>query len=63
MYIREIRERLVMLKREMGDVEQMNVRYWGRTEHSAMDKAAYQTRQLRLQGIKNELAYMMKRAA
>ena len=52
-----------MLKREMGDVEQMNVRYWGRTEHSAMDKAAYQTRQLRLQGIKNELAYMMKRAA
>jgi hypothetical protein len=63
MYIREITERLAILKREINDVSRMNVRYWGRSEHSPLDKAAYQTRQLRLTQIKDELVYMTKHAA
>ena len=63
MYIREITERLALLKQELADLEEMNRRYRSRSEYSPMDRAAYQSRGLRLTGIKNELAFMMRRAA
>ena len=63
MYIKEITERLALLKQEMADLKEMNRRYRSRSEHSPMDRAAYQSRELRLEGIKNELAFMMRRAA
>jgi hypothetical protein len=63
MYITEITERLVLLKRELADLKEMNRRYQNRSEHTPMDRAAYQSRELRLTGIKDELAFMMRRAA
>jgi hypothetical protein len=63
MYIREVTERLALLKRELADLNDMNRRYWSRSEHSPKDRAAYQSRELRLTGIKDELAFMMRRAA
>ena len=62
-YIKEITERLVLLKRELADLKEMNRRYQSRSEHTPMDRAAYQSRELRLTGIKDELAFMMRRAA
>jgi hypothetical protein len=63
MYIREVTERLALLKRELADLNDMNRRYWSRSEHSPKDRAARQSRELRLTSIKDELAFMMKRAA
>jgi len=63
MFLKEITERLAILKRELDDLKEMNRRYWSRSEHSPMDKAAYQSRELRLTEIKNELEFLMRRAA
>jgi hypothetical protein len=63
MYLEEITERLALLKRELDDLQKMNRRYWSQCEHSPMDKAAYQSRELRLTEIKNELEFMRRRAA
>jgi hypothetical protein len=46
MYITEIAERLVLLKRELADLKEMNRRYQSRSEHTPMDRAAYQSREL-----------------
>jgi hypothetical protein len=62
MDIKEITERLALLKRELADLNDMNRRHWSRTEHSRVDKAAYQSRELRLTSIV-ELAFTMRRAA
>ncbi len=63
MFLKEITERLARLKEELAHLEEMNRRYRIRRERSPMDKAACQTRQIRLTEIKNELEYMMRRAA
>jgi uncharacterized protein YicC (UPF0701 family) len=63
MYISQVTERLALLKRELDEVKQMNLRYWSQSEHTALTTAAYESRRLRLRGIKNELAYMVKRVA
>ena len=63
MYITEITERLALLKRELADLNDTNRRYWSRSEHSRVDRAAYQSRELRLTSIKDELAFMLRRAA
>jgi hypothetical protein len=63
MYISQLTERLNFLKRELDDLRQMNLRYWGHSEHSSLATSAYESRRLRLRAIKNELAYMLKRAA
>ena len=63
MYITQVEERLVYLKREVQDLKQMNLRYWGQAKHTAFTTAAHEARRLRLTGIKNELAHMMRRAA
>ncbi len=63
MYIAEITERLILLKRELADLKEMNRRYRNRSDHTPTDRAAYQSRELRLTGIKDELAFMMRRAA
>jgi hypothetical protein len=51
---------MAVLKRELDEVKQMN--YWGQSEQTPLTTAAYESRRLRLRGIKNELAYMVKRA-
>ena len=53
MYIKEITERLAFLKQELDDLKEMNRRYRSRSKHSPVDRA----------GIKDELAFMMRRAA
>jgi hypothetical protein len=63
MSISVVRERLAALKRELDDVKQMNLRYWDHSEHTPLATAAFESRRLRLMGIKNELAYMIRRAA
>jgi hypothetical protein len=63
MYISQVTERLAALKRELDDLKQMNLRYWDQSEHTPLTTAAYESRRLRLRGITNELAYMVKRAA
>ena len=63
MFLKEIRERLARLKEELADLEEMNRRYRIRREHSPMDKMAYESRGTRLAEIKNELEFMMRRAA
>jgi hypothetical protein len=63
MFIKEITERLARLKEELADLKEMNRRYRTKPEHSPMDKAASQTRQIRLTEIKNELEFMRRRAA
>ena len=63
MYTSEVRERLDLLKRELDDIKQMNLRYWGHSEHAPLATAAFEARRLRLTGIKYELAYLLKRAA
>ena len=63
MYISQVAERLAALKHELDDLQGMNVRYWSQTEHTPLTTAAHESRRLRLTGIKNELAYMVKRAA
>jgi hypothetical protein len=63
MYISQVTERLACLKRELDDLRQMNLRYWGQSEHSSLTTAAYESRRLQLRAIRNELAYMVKRAA
>jgi hypothetical protein len=34
MYISQVTERLAVLKRELDEVKQMNLRYWGQGEHT-----------------------------
>jgi hypothetical protein len=63
MYISQVTERLSALKHELDDLKRMNVRYWDQREHTPLTTAAHESRRLRLTGIKNELAYMVKRAA
>jgi len=63
MFLKEIMERVAILREELVHLEEMNRRYRIRREHSPIDKAACQTRQIRLTEIKNELEYMMRRAA
>jgi hypothetical protein len=63
MYISQVAERLAALKHELDDLQRMNVRYWSQTKHTPLTTAAHESRRLRLTGIKNELGYMVKRAA
>jgi hypothetical protein len=63
MYISQVTERLAALKHELDDLKRMNARYWSQTEHTPLTTAAHESRRLRLTGIKNELAYMVNRAA
>jgi hypothetical protein len=63
MYISQVTERLAALEHELHDLKRMNVRYWGESQHTALTAAAHESRRLRLTQIKNELAYMVKRAA
>jgi len=63
MFINQVAERLAVLKHELDDLKRMNVRYWGQSEHTPLTTAAHESRRLRLTGIKNELAYIAKRAA
>jgi hypothetical protein len=36
MYISQLTERLNFLKRELDDLRQMNLQYWGHSEHSSL---------------------------
>lgn len=63
MNINYISERLSSIRQEIRDLRDLNTRYWSRDEHSQIDKSAYQSRQIRLTQIKQELAVMMKRSS
>jgi len=63
MYISQVTERLAALKHELDDLKRMNARYWGQSEHTPLTTAAHESRRLQLTKIKNELEYMVKRAA
>ena len=58
-----ISERLGSLKQEMSDLRVSNVRYWSRSEHTALQKSGRALNQERLVQIKQELSDMMKRCA
>ena len=63
MYISQVADRLDALKHELDDLKRMNARYWSQTECTPLTTAAHESRPRRLTKIKNELAYMVKRAA
>jgi hypothetical protein len=63
MYVSQVAERLALLKREIDDLKQMNLRYRRQSKHSPLCSAAHESRRLRLTAIRNELAFMVRRAA
>jgi hypothetical protein len=62
-YVSQVSERLAALKHELDDLKRMNERYWDQSKHTPLTTAAHESRRLQLTNIKNELAYMVKRAA
>lgn len=58
-----ISERLASMRQTIGDIRVMNARYWGKSQHTAMDKSAHALREGKLLGIRQELSDMMKRCA
>jgi hypothetical protein len=59
----QISERLARMRQEMNDVKIINARYWAKSQHTELDKAAHAFWQGQLLGIKQELSEMMKRCA
>jgi hypothetical protein len=55
-----ISERVSTIRQEIDELRNLNAKYWARSEHAVVEKAAYQNRQLRLTQIKQELAIMLK---
>lgn len=55
-----ISERVSTIRQEIDELRNLNAKYWTRSEHAVVEKAAYQNRQLRLTQIKQELAIMLK---
>ncbi len=58
-----ISERLAIMRRTIGDIRVINARYWGKSQHTALDKSAHALREGELLGIRQELSDMMKRCA
>ena len=54
-------EHLSSLRQEIADLQKMNTRYSNKSEHSPLDKSAFEIRTVRLTQIKNELANMLGR--
>ena len=55
-----ISERVSSIRQEINELRSLNEKYWARSEHAIVEKAAYQNRELRLTQIKQELAIMLK---
>ncbi len=61
MDLNDVAERLVGLRQEIRDLQDLNSQYHDRESHSQMDNSAQEHRRLRLMQIKDELADLMKR--
>ena len=59
----DVTERLVGLRQEIRDLQDMNSQYQDRDSHSQTDKSSLEQRRLRLVQIKDELADMKRRQA
>jgi hypothetical protein len=58
-----IAERLASMRQEINDLKTTNARYWVKSQRTPLDKSAHSLRHVRLLGIKQELADMMKRCS
>ena len=58
-----ISERLNSVRLEIIDLRVTTARYWGKSQHTALDKSAFALGKGRLLEIKRELSDMMKRCA
>ena len=58
-----ISERLGSMRLEISDLRVTTVRYWSKSQHTALDKSAFALGKGRLLEIKRELSEMMKRCA
>jgi len=59
----DVSQRLVGLRQEIRDLQDMNAHYQDRGSHSHTDNSAQEQRRLRLVQIKDELADMKRRQA
>ena len=59
----DVTHRLVGLRQEIRDLQDMNSQYQDRDSHTQPDKSALEQRRLRLVQIKDELADMKRRQA
>jgi hypothetical protein len=59
----DVSQRLVGLRQEIRDLQDMNSQYQDRESHSHTDNSAQEQRRLRLVQIKDELADMKRRQA
>ena len=59
----DVTHRLVGLRQEIRDLQDMNSRFQDRESHSHTDNSAQEQRRLRLVQIKDELADMKRRQA
>jgi hypothetical protein len=59
----DVTHRLVGLRQEIRDLQDMNSQYQDRDSHTQTDKSALEQRRLRLVQIKDELADMKRRQA
>ena len=58
-----ISERLSSIRQEISDLRVTTARYWSKSQHTELEKAAFALRQGRLWKIKREVSEMMKRCA
>ncbi len=59
----DVSQRLVGLRQEIRDLQDMNSKFQDRESHSHTDNSAQEQRRLRLVQIKDELADMKRRQA
>jgi hypothetical protein len=59
----DVTQRLVGLRQEIRDLQEMNAQYQDRGSHSQTDKSALEQRRLRLVQIKDELEDIKRRQA